>query len=73
MSPAAVQSAPAMDGSSGAQIRLPGAPRQVPPVQQSSLAVQGAPSGAQTLRQESAPLPSGRQWPPQHCSESAHG
>jgi len=61
------------EGSTGAQTRLPGVPRQVSPAQQSSLAVQGAPTGAHMLRHESKPVPSGRQRLPQHSSESAQG
>jgi hypothetical protein len=73
VSPEAWHIIPVAEGSSGAQMRLPGMPTQAAPVQQSSVAVQGAPTGAQTLRQESAPVPSGRQWPPQHPSESVQG
>jgi len=74
-SPAAVQvTAPGADGPSGAQMRLPGIPTQVLPLQQSSVAVQGAPLGAQTmLRQVRTPEPSGRQWAPQHSAPSAQG
>jgi hypothetical protein len=75
VSPAPLHIIPGVEGSMGAQTRLPGMPRQAAPAQQSSVAVQGAPTGAQTLRQESTPVPvpSGRQWPPQHSSESVQG
>ena len=72
-SPVSVHRAPGADESSGAQMRLPGGPRQAAPEQQSSVAVQGAPIRAQTLRQESASVASGRQWLPQHSPESMQG
>ncbi len=46
-SPAAAQTGPATDMSTDEQTSAPGVPTQVP-AQQSSLAAQGAPSGAQT-------------------------
>ena len=71
-SPAAVQVGPGGIEMSGVQTRLPGVPAQLPP-QQSPVAVHGAPSGAQRLWQESAPLPSGRQNDPQQAASTWHG
>ena len=56
----------------GTQTVAPNAPTQAP-LQQSWGAVQPAPVGAQASRQANPPEPSGRQWPPQHCSATEHG
>lgn len=72
-SPAPAQVDAVAVGSVGVQIRLPGSPAQVAPVQQSPFAVQGAPSGAQLVWQERTPLASGKQCVPQHSTSSAQG
>ena len=70
--PAAAQAGSGGACSGGAQIKLPGLPTQVPP-QQSSVAVHGAPVGAQPLRQASVPVVSGKHRWPQQSSSSAQG
>lgn len=73
LAPAAMQTGPvAPSPASLTQAPRPGGPTQVPP-QQSSGAVQPAPSGAQAVRQLNPPRGSGRQRPPQHCASTRHG
>jgi hypothetical protein len=69
-SPAFVQAAAVEAPSLEKQIIAPGGPAQVP-AQQSSVAEQGAPGGAQALRQVSVPPESGTQKPPQHSARTA--
>ena len=64
--------APAVDPAIAAQTRAPAGPRQTP-AQQSSLATQGAPNGAQLLAQVRAPAVSGRHCPPQHWAPTEQG
>jgi hypothetical protein len=72
-SPVTVQLGPSVGPVIEVQTRAPAGPRQTPPAQQSSVATQGAPNGAQVLAQVSAPVVSGRHCPPQHCAPTEQG